>query len=90
MAWVIARNPGEAEFQQAVRVVAESVAPYITAYPYLMEQKILERIVEPDAQLSMLSAAESSPVIDRIKSVDLNTLTPIEAMNLLYELKNML
>ena len=48
MAWVIARNPGEAEFQQAVRVVAESVAPYITAYPYLMEQKILERIVEPE------------------------------------------
>ena len=28
--------------------------------------------------------------IDRIKSVDLNTLTPIEAMNLLYELKNMI
>ncbi len=48
MAWVIARNPGEPEFQQAVRVVAESVAPYITAYPYLIEQKILERIVEPE------------------------------------------
>ncbi len=50
---------------------------------------VKERIVEPDAQLSMLTAAESSPVIDRIKSVDLNTLTPIEAMNLLYELKSM-
>ena len=32
----------------------------------------------------------TGPVIDRIKSVDLNTLTPIEAMNLLYELKNMI
>ena len=48
MAWVIARNPGEPEFHQAVREVAESVAPYITAYPHLMEQKILERIVEPE------------------------------------------
>ena len=32
----------------------------------------------------------TSPVIDKLKSVDLNTLTPIEAMNLLYELKNMI
>ena len=29
MADVIARNPGEAEFHQAVREVVESVAPYI-------------------------------------------------------------
>ncbi|MBQ4183972.1 MAG: NADP-specific glutamate dehydrogenase [Bacteroidales bacterium] len=48
MAWVIVRNPEEPEFHQAVREVAESVAPYITAYPHLMEQKILERIVEPE------------------------------------------
>ena len=48
MAWVVAKNPGEPEFHQAVREVAESVAPYITAYPHLMEQKILERIVEPE------------------------------------------
>ena len=45
---VIAKNPGEAEFHQAVREVVESVAPYITAYPYLMDQKILERIAEPE------------------------------------------
>ena len=43
---------------------------------------------EGSAQLSLLGA-DSSPVIDKIKNVDLNTLTPIEAMNLLYELKNM-
>ena len=48
MAWVVAKNPGEPEFHQAVREVAESVAPYVTAYPHLMEQKILERIVEPE------------------------------------------
>ena len=48
MGQVIARNPGESEFHQAVREVVESVAPYVTAYPQLMDQKILERIVEPE------------------------------------------
>ena len=44
---------------------------------------------DEDAQLSLLGVAQS-PVIDKIKNVDLNTLTPIEAMNLLYELKSMI
>ncbi len=48
MADVIARNPGEAEFHQAVREVVESVAPYITACPHLMDKKVMERIVEPE------------------------------------------
>ena len=40
-------------------------------------------------QLSLLDTA-SNAVTDKLKSVDVNTLTPIEAMNLLYELKNMI
>ena len=53
-------------------------------------ETIIEKVtVDEDTQLSLMGVA-SSPVIDRIKSVDLNTLTPIEAMNLLYELKNMI
>ncbi len=32
MANIIANNPGEKEFHQAVREVVESVAPYIEAY----------------------------------------------------------
>ena len=44
---------------------------------------------EEDTQLSLLDTA-SNAVTDRLKSVDVNTLTPIEAMNLLYELKNMI
>ena len=48
MSELIARNPGESEFHQAVREVVESVAPYVTAYPHLMDQKILERMVEPE------------------------------------------
>ncbi len=48
MADLIKKNPGEQEFHQAVREVVESVAPYIMQYPYLREQKILERMVEPE------------------------------------------
>lgn len=48
MTGIIARNPGEKEFHQAVREVLESVAPYIVGHPYLMDQKILERIAEPE------------------------------------------
>ena len=48
MADVIAKNPGESEFHQAVREVVESVAPYITANPQIMDLKIMERIVEPE------------------------------------------
>ena len=48
MAGLIARNPGEKEFHQAVREVVESLAPYIVEHPYLMDMKILERIAEPE------------------------------------------
>lgn len=48
MADLIAKNPGEVEFHQAVREVVESVAPYVMAYPHLMDLKILERMVEPE------------------------------------------
>ncbi len=48
MADLIARNPGETEFHQAVKEVLESVAPYIVENPYLMDLKVLERIVEPE------------------------------------------
>lgn len=48
MAELVAKNPGESEFHQAVREVVESVAPYVTANPYLMDLKILERMVEPE------------------------------------------
>lgn len=41
-----------------------------------------------DMQLSLMSTA-SSPVIEKLISTDINTLTPIEAINLLYELKSM-
>jgi len=48
MSELIAKNPGEKEFHQAVREVLDSVAPYITSYPHLLDLKIMERIVEPE------------------------------------------
>ncbi len=48
MAELIAKNPGEKEFHQAVREVVESVAPYIVENPQLIKMKIMERIAEPE------------------------------------------
>jgi glutamate dehydrogenase (NADP+) len=48
MSALIARNPGEKEFHQAVREVVESLAPYIIENPQLRKSKILERITEPE------------------------------------------
>jgi glutamate dehydrogenase (NADP+) len=48
---VIARNPGEPEFHQAVKEVAESVIPFIDENRKYKDAKILERIVEPERVL---------------------------------------
>ena len=39
---------------------------------------------------SSIAASKDSEAADKIRAVDLNTLTPIEAMNLLFEIKKML
>ena len=48
MADLMARNPGETEFHQAVSEVITSVAPCLEAYPHLLDSKIMERMVEPE------------------------------------------
>jgi len=48
MSKVIARNPGEQEFHQAVKEVVESLMPFIEENPKYKHAKILERIVEPE------------------------------------------
>ena len=45
---IIAKNPGEKEFHQAVQEVAESLMPFITKNPKYQKAKILERIAEPE------------------------------------------
>ena len=48
MTQVAAKNPGENEFLQAVREVAEAVIPYMDANPKYKTAKILERLSEPE------------------------------------------
>ena len=52
MDWVKARSPGEPEFQQAVQEVAASIMPFLDANPQYREEKILERLTEPDRIIS--------------------------------------
>jgi len=47
---VVKRNPGEAEFHQAVREVLDSLGPVLVKYPEFAESKIIERICEPERQ----------------------------------------
>ena len=48
MAKVIAKNPGESEFHQAVKEVVESLMPFIEENPKYQYAKVLERMVEPE------------------------------------------
>ena len=48
---VIKRNPGEAEFHQAVKEVLDSLGPVLVKYPEFTEAKIIRRICEPERQL---------------------------------------
>jgi glutamate dehydrogenase (NADP+) len=45
---VTAKNPGEPEFHQAVREVAESLELVLDRHPEYREAKVLERIIEPE------------------------------------------
>ncbi len=48
MAPIRAKNPGEAEFHQAVREVSESLIPFIEENPKYKHARVLERIAEPE------------------------------------------
>jgi len=48
---VVRRNQGEPEFHQAALEVLGSLSPVLVKHPELREQKILERICEPERQV---------------------------------------
>ena len=48
---VVARNPHEPEFQQAVHEVLGSIGPVLEEHPQFVDGGILERIVEPERQI---------------------------------------
>ena len=48
---VLRRNPGEAEFHQAVREVLESLGAVIAKHPDYTQDALIERICEPERQV---------------------------------------
>lgn len=48
---VVQRNQGEKEFHQAVKEVVETLGPVLHKHPQYAEQKIIERICEPERQI---------------------------------------
>mgnify|MGYP001214903961 CR=1 FL=1 len=50
-AQVLARNPGETEFHQAVREVFDSLGPVLRKHSHYADQAVLERICEPERQI---------------------------------------
>lgn len=48
---VVKRNQGEVEFHQAVKEVVETLGPVLQKHPEYAEQKIIERICEPERQI---------------------------------------
>ncbi|MHC4118442.1 MAG: NADP-specific glutamate dehydrogenase [Planctomycetota bacterium] len=48
---VLRRNQGEAEFQQAVKEVLDSLGPVLDKHPEYVDARILDRIVEPERQI---------------------------------------
>jgi len=48
---VLKRNPGEAEFHQAVKEVLECLEPVLEKHPEYVKAKILDRLVEPERQI---------------------------------------
>jgi len=48
---VLARNPGELEFHQAVREVFESLGPVVAKHPEYRKAAIIERLCEPERQI---------------------------------------
>jgi len=52
MEGVIAKNPGEKEFHQAVLEVVETIIPFIEENPKYKSAKVLERLVEPERTIT--------------------------------------
>ena len=48
---IVKRNPGEAEFHQAVKEVLNTLEVVLKKKPHYIEQKIIERMCEPERQI---------------------------------------
>ena len=52
MSWLIARNPGEPEFHQAVKEAGIHILPFLLQNPQYTEAQIFSRLTEPDRIVS--------------------------------------
>ncbi len=78
----LAGLPGE-----VIARAREVLAEHETAERQLSNQLVSDELrPHPPAQLTIFTPL-SQPILDRLREVDLNTLTPLEALNLLAELK---
>src|SRR6187402_3259681 len=64
---VVSHNFGEYEFHQAVKEVIETLGPVLHKHPEYAEQKIIERICEPERQIIF-----RVPWIDDLGNVQIN------------------
>jgi glutamate dehydrogenase (NADP+) len=48
---VLGRNPGEAEFHQAVREMLESLGPVLSKHPQYVDSAVVRRLCEPERQI---------------------------------------
>lgn len=79
---VVARNPGEVEFHQAVREVFDSLGAVLVKHPHYADAGIIERLCEPERQIIFrvpwvddleqfgsigVSASSSTPRSDRTR-----------------------
>ena len=91
--------PGAADDSYGVDVANLSVLPasVITRARQILkelesqtpERMVAHKVTEPDDQISMMDLS-SQQVTDALRTINVETLTPIEAMNELYKLKKLL
>ena len=70
--------------------VVQSAKVYLQELSNSDLRPISVRSEPQEEQIGFFGAAQQSPLYDAVSSIDLDTLTPIEALNKLYELKKML
>src|SRR5881409_3519332 len=64
---LVARNPGEVEFHQAVREVAESIELVLDRHPKYRDAMVFERMVEPERVIMF-----RVPWVDRSGQIQIN------------------
>ncbi|MBO7304812.1 MAG: DNA mismatch repair protein MutS [Clostridia bacterium] len=82
----LAGVPGEV-VKRAREILAEIEGGATTSLPNTARQT--PQAYEPDLFSSILTSKDTEAA-DKIRAIDINTVTPIEAMNFLFELKKML